>query len=419
MEVLLSRDTDFKTDSQKLFQKNAKLFIHEIQKQCPQNVQLKDWVIHIYKNILKYCYLVVVSTQDFDTAYRIFSTLNTRGLDLDSCDIIKAEVLGAIKDYQKREQYRKIWDGEESDLGLENFNMLFTHIHRVKLRERPRKNIVSEYRERIKPIESPEQFVDEDLKPYSDQFEIINRCLFSADNKDLEKKINQLFAWLDRIDNSDWIPPAIHFLVKYPNQAKDIYAFFEALERLAASLMILRRNINERSQTYKLVLEATDHSLDKAIEAANNAVTEADKKDIIKILNGELYLSSQIRKYVLLRLDSKLADGNFSPSFDVKQITIEHVLPQNPKDGCWENWSYEEHQKWVHRLGNLVLLPKKKNSEAQNYSFKDKKEKYFSSNTVTFPITTRVLKTDDWTTSIVEANQKEYLGILKQIWALS
>ncbi len=418
LDDLLGKDTGFETDSQRLIRENAITFISQIKQQCPQNIKLAQWIIHLFDSIIKYCYLVVVSTQDFDTAYRIFSTLNTRGLDLEPCDILKAEILGAIKDSQKREQYRKIWDGEESDLGREDFNMLFTHIHRIKLKERPRKNIISEYRERIKPIESPEQFIDEDLKPYSDKFEIINRGLFSADNKDLEKKVNQLFAWLGRIDNSDWIPPAIHFLVNYPNKAEDIYTFFKALERLAASLMILRRNINERAQTYKRVLEGIDHGLDQAIEAVDKAVTEVDKKDIIKILDGELYLSSQIRKYVLLRLDSELAEGNFSPSFDVKQITIEHVLPQNPKEGCWDNWSNEDHQNWVHRLGNLVLLSKKKNSEAQNFSFDEKKDKYFKSKTVTFPLTSRVLNTPEWTVAVVEENQEEYRKVLSQLWDL-
>lgn len=418
IEILISQNAGFETDSQKLLQNNAKVFIKTIKDQCPINLELSDWILHLFNSIQDFCFLVVVSTQNFDTAYRIFSTLNTRGLDLDPCDILKAEILGAIQDSQEREKYRKIWDGEESDLGRKDFNMLFTHIHRIKLKEKPRTNIISEYRERIKPIESPKQFIDEDLKPYSDKFEIINRGLFSANNKDLEKKINQLFAWLGRIDNSDWIPPAIHFLVKYPNKAEDIYTFFKALERLAASLMILRRGINERVQTYTRVLDSIDHGLYQVIEAADKAVTEVDKRNIIKILDGEVYLSSQIRKYILLRLDSELADGNFSPSFDVNQITIEHVLPQNPKEGCWDNWSKEDHQKWVHRLGNLVLLSKKKNSETQNFSFDEKKDKYFKSKTVTFPLTSRVLNTSEWTVAVVEENQEEYRKVLSQLWDL-
>lgn len=418
MDILLSQTAGFETDSQKLLQSNAKIFIKVINEQCPANIDLSDWILHLFNSIQDYCFLVVVSTQDFDTAYRIFSTLNTRGLDLEPCDILKAEILGAISDSQERERYRKIWDGEESDLGREGFNMLFTHIHRIKLRERQRQNLISEYRERIKPTEAPEQFIDEDLKPYSDKFEIIKRCLFNADDKNLEKKINQLFAWLSRIDNSDWIPPALHFLVKYPNKAEDIYHFFKALERLAVSLMILRRNINERAQTYKRVLEGIDQGVKAAIKSATQAISDTDRQDIIKILDGELYLSSQIRKYVLLRLDSELADGNFSPSFEAKQITIEHVLPQNPKKEWLAQWSPEDQKEWVHRLGNLVLLSKKKNSEAQNYPFKEKKDTYFKSDTVTFPLTSRVVHTAEWTVDIVKANHEEYLGKLQQLWDL-
>ena len=34
-------------------------------------------------------------------------------------------------------------------------------------------------------------------------------------------------------------------------------------------------------------------------------------------------------------------------------------------------------EKYTHRIGNLVLLPRRKNSEAQNYDFDVKKQKYF------------------------------------------
>src|SRR3546814_14595304 len=76
-------------------------------------------------------------------------------------------------------------------------------------------------------------------------------------------------------------------------------------------------------------------------------------------------------------------------------VTVEHVLPQQPRsDSGWVGWiaSPQERSAWVHRLGNLALLNRKKNSAAGNYDFARKKEAYFSkAGTCAFPLTHQVL----------------------------
>ena len=122
-----------------------------------------------------------------------------------------------------------------------------------------------------------------------------------------------------------------------------------------------------------------------------------------------------------MRLDAALADGGRSLSLDDKP-TIEHILPQNPKDNSqWRcDWEDNEIKYWVHRLGNLAFLSGKANARAKNFDFLDKKEKYFmaKSGAPVYPITTRVLNQTTWTPDIVERFQNEYLTILKKIWAL-
>jgi uncharacterized protein with ParB-like and HNH nuclease domain len=77
-------------DSQENIRKNAQLFnekldvLSEIQK-----LQLAQFIV-------TRCYLVVVATPDLDSAYRIFSVLNSRGLDLTATDILKAEIIGGL-----------------------------------------------------------------------------------------------------------------------------------------------------------------------------------------------------------------------------------------------------------------------------------------------------------------------------------
>lgn len=102
-------------------------------------------------------------------------------------------------------------------------------------------------------------------------------------------------------------------------------------------------------------------------------------------------------------------------------ISIEHVLPQNPRNySQWLiDWKPEEKQKWVHRLGNLVLLPRRKNSQAGNMEFEQKKTEYFNpKDVVTFPITVNVINQKKWTVTEVENNQNQYLTKLVEIWDL-
>ena len=76
----------------------------------------------------------------------------------------------------------------------------------------------------------------------------------------------------------------------------------------------------------------------------------------------------------------------------------------------------------VYRLANLVLLSRKKNSEAQNFDFETKKEKYFKSDKGVSPfvLTTQVLAHLEWTPEVLQTRQdallekiKEHLGHLK------
>lgn len=74
----------------------------------------------------------------------------------------------------------------------------------------------------------------------------------------------------------------------------------------------------------------------------------------------------QIISYVLLRLDSELSKGQASYNYPI--ITVEHVLPQTPEaNSVWMTWFPTEdmRQQYTHKLGNLVLLARKKNSQAQ------------------------------------------------------
>ncbi|MEH1866662.1 MAG: HNH endonuclease family protein, partial [Nostoc sp.] len=271
----------------------------------------------------------------------------------------------------------------------------------------------------IKPINEPQQLIDKILIPYGEAFYEINNLAYHSDI--LGEEVNQKFRWLHLIDNSDWIPPAILYLSRNYSNPELLLRFFTDLDRLASGLMIQRNNINERIERYGKLLYAIEIGEDLYVPDSPLQLKPEEQVRIIKILNDDLYLIRKIRLYVLLRLDAALSEGKASYNFC--NISVEHVLPQNPtSDSMWVQSfpSQEERDKYVHRMGNLVLLSSSKNAQAQNYDFDLKKQKYFTtkSGICNFALTTQVLMEKEWTPEVINKRQQQLIHQLKEVWRL-
>ncbi len=109
--------------------------------------------------------------------------------------------------------------------------------------------------------------------------------------------------------------------------------------------------------------------------------------------------------------------------YDFKLITVEHVLPRNPKQkSSWHrNFNESERDYWTHRLANLVLLNRAKNSEAQNYDYDVKKSKYFTgkNGVSVFALTSQVLNTPKWNPKVLDERQKALVAALVNEWVLT
>ena len=243
-------------------------------------------------------------------------------------------------------------------------------------------------------------------------------CAYSSEND--ASRINFNLRWLNKIDNTDWLPPAILFLSKHHSHDK-IELFIQKLERLAACMHICAENVNYRIDRYASVIEdisKNEESIPPSIELKKSEIQK-----MLDRLNGSIYsdMTGVRRNYLILRLDSFVSDGNaqYSPA----TLTIEHVLPQNPdKNSQWIQWWQDEEERnmWVHKIANLVPLSRQKNSAAQNYEFDKKKKEYFTgrNGTSSYALTTQVLNTPEWTPETLKKRQKDLLNVFVKNWGL-
>jgi len=367
--------------------------------------------------IIQRCYLVAVSTPDLDSAYRIFSVLNDRGMELSHTDILKADIIGNMPE-EHEDDYTNKWEETEEDLGRGTFQTLFGHIRMIRQKAKARDSLLKELRDYVNPSAEPKRFMDETLLPMAQAFGEIRGRSYESDR--LSGDINRLLRWLSRIDNVDWEPPAILYLSRHHQNPEQILCFFRDLERLAAGMMIRRANINHRLERYGRLLRAIESEEDLYHEDSPLQLKDDERKHILEILAGNLYNMPRIPRPVLLRLDEALSEGE--ARYDHGVISIEHVLPQRPPvNSQWLQWFPDEEQReaWTHRLGNLVLLSRRKNGQAQNFDFERKKREYFQRQGVSsFAITTDVLNDKEWTLEIVEERQNRLMETLKRVWRL-
>lgn len=371
--------------------------------------------------ILTRCFLVVVSTPNQESAFRVFSVMNSRGLDLLPTDIIKSMTIGKLpKDEEQK--YTEKWEKLENLTGRDGFNEVFTHTRTIFAKERPKKNLLDEFKEYVIKQTSPKSLVDEYLIPYTEAYVCLKNCDFSSTQN--AEEINELLLWLNKTNNHDWMPPAIKFLTDHKNDSVYILWFIRKLERLASYLLVTAKDVNQRMERYKWILVEMESRPDNNLTAPleNIELTDWEKQQFIDALNGEIYsMTAKRRNYIIQRLDSFLSDGG--ATYNTKLFTIEHVLPQHPSaDSEWMKlWPDTQTQRfWLNKVANLVPLTRQRNSAAQNYDFNTKKIKYFQSKngTSSYTLTTQVINIAAWTPEVVEARQKDLEEIFISKWDL-
>ena len=407
---LLDRDVASLPDVQQRIVTN----VSRIYQQLGQLNEEERWSLATF--MMQQCSIVVVTATDRESAYRIFSVMNDRGLDLSPTDILKAETIGSLPRTDEA-AYGKRWEALEERLGREDFRDLFTHIRMIHARTKMRQTLQAEFREHVLHNTTGTKFINDTLEPYARSYEIIRDASYESSQK--AEQVNEYLRYLGRLDNFDWIPPAITYFHKNSDKPTNIARFVRDLERLAYCLFVLRINVNDRIRRYAKILKKID---DGDVFSAESPlqVQPTEKMSIREKLASEIYLEPPVvRRVLLLRLDSLLAEADATYKHPI--VTVEHVLPQTPSsDSQWMTaFTEQQRSNWTHKLANLVLLSRRKNSRASNWDFDRKKNEYFFRDGVSmFALTTQVIGEPEWTPAILERRQKALLEALVDEWRL-
>lgn len=365
--------------------------------------------------------LIYVSTEDLDDAFRLFTILNDRGIPLRNSDILKSVNLGALEEESDKAKYALMWENAEGELG-DDFERFLNHVRTILLKDKARLSLLKEFEDKIyhpkekdKATGKPKPVLLEKGKP---TFELIERYLghyrelLSGQNFDVCGNFgldNLIRVMLTGLPATDWVPPLLRFYDRFGDDR--LFDFLNAVNRKVAGDWICQSTPTDRIEAMNTITKAIEASKDANAVLASD-IYGFDVDSYNRIVQGNVY-GRRFARYILLMLDYLYQNQDHRMHFET--ISVEHILPQNPADGSqWvKDFTETQRTEWTHRLGNLVLITRRKNTSQGRLDYTDKKQKYFQKNIDTCPNSLRVLNQNDvWTPKELEANHQVVLKTL-------
>ncbi|MGL6106014.1 DUF262 domain-containing protein, partial [Romboutsia sp.] len=362
--------------------------------------------------ILNKALFIYVSTDNTEDAFRMFTILNDRGIPLTSADILKSINVGAIKGKKELKKYSKIWEDIESKYGDE-FDRFLMLVRNIIVKQKANSNLLDEFERNIyekNRLEKGIQTIDL-LSKYDEIYEDI----IDIGNKKLSNQYKNLITIMKvGIPSQDWIPPLMCYYEKFNTYKLD--EFLTKLEYKFSGDWINQETPTKRIDNMNKIMKAIDSTRrDDLDEFTDSGVFEIDTDIYRKIVSGDIY-KRKFSKYLLLKIEYLMTDDTVYLS-GYKTISVEHILPQNPKEGSkWiEDFSNVERKFWINKVANLVLISKKKNSRLSNLDYAEKKKRYLEDRVDAFKANKMFLDFNSvWTPEVLGNRQDNLVEMLAE-----
>ena len=369
----------------------------------------REDIFEFAKYINKKALFIYVSTSNTEDAFRMFTILNDRGIPLTSADILKSENIGALNSDKEKQKYAQLWEDIEAKYG-DGFDRFLQFIRTILVKEKARANLLDEFKEKVydKKVLMRGKETFNLVEEYSDIYEKI----IDLQDSSLSNKFKNLITIMKiGLRSEDWIPPLLSYFEKF--KYKNLDEFLTKLEYKFAGDWICGITPTKRLDAMNNILKKIGNCSSSEEVLKDENIFNINKEELKNSISGDIY-QKQFSKYVLLKLEYIMSDNTVHLS-SFNCISVEHVLPQNPKnDSEWNKiFTKDERAKWTNKLGNLVLISKRKNSSLGNCDFKEKKEKYLKSRIDAFNGSKVFIESNDkWTVDVLQDRQAKNIKML-------
>jgi uncharacterized protein with ParB-like and HNH nuclease domain len=366
-------------------------------------------LFNLYTVFTDHFMILYMEATQLDEAFTIFETLNARGKDLETADLLKNYIFSQSgndigKTQSDWNEMIRILDGDDTT----RYIRYFWNSRHEFTREAALYRVIST------SVTTPRSSLEllDGLKEMAQYYHAMTKPDDSTvfENEDLK---NCLIA-LSTLGAKTFYPVVLAMEATKSFNENEITSVLQLIETFVFRNFTVCGNVANRAEIIFTTLAKNiyEHVLNSSEEINDNI-----RKYIVSDLEFEERFSiwqtkskNEIR-YTLRKIHNYL-DINNEISINNNDVHIEHIMPEN--SSLW-NISDDEHETYLWRIGNLALLSGRINIKISNKPFSDKKELYRESK---IEPNQDLIQYQKWNPETIEDRQKKLAKYAVEIWKL-
>lgn len=352
-------------------------------------------------------------------AYTVFETLNARGVELTTTDLLK-NYLFAICDRSisnsdmaiLEERWCKIVD----TIGLKEFPIFLRYYLNSKQQLVRKEQLFKSVKNQV----SLAQEVFELLNVLEKKSYLYNAIKHPEDDfwnphphqKEIRRSLEEL-----KLFNVSQPTPLLFSL--YESMPECFHSILRAIVAISFRYnLIAKKNPNELETVYNTVAQKVfKHTLSSEREVIHEMkriyVPDQDFKPLFSTKEMNSGRNKKVLKYILTKIENHLSGTE--KDWQEANSTIEHILPENFSSE-WNSLFDQQAEKYVYRLGNYTLLEDKLNRSCSNNSYAEKKEKYQKSS---YKLSNEICIKEEWNARTLSQYQSKLADYASGIWKMN
>ncbi|PMB00685.1 hypothetical protein CEN50_02085 [Fischerella thermalis CCMEE 5268] len=353
---------------------------------------------------------IQINVEDELNAYTVFETLNARGIELSSTDLLKNYLFSLFQGPDDLQEAQRQWKRIINTVQMEKFPEFLRYYLSLQQTRVRRERLFKVVREYVKNAQQAFELLDQ-LENYS--------SLFIALGNPYDE------FWRDTPENPPYIRELELFRVKqaYPTLFAAYGKFspgdFTRLLKLVCILsfrytIVSSLNPNELETLYnKVAIAIAKGEITSPRHVFDNlrSVYVSDEKFLQDFSLLSISTRGQKKKlvrYILCKLEADASGIEVNED----SFSIEHILPESLSSEWQQNFSDTQLEEMVCRIGNLTPLEPPLNRQVGNESYPIKREVYQQS---VYKLTRDILA-EEWTPDTLATRQRGLAQRATHIW---
>ncbi len=366
-------------------------------------------------------FFTVITVTDELNAFKVFETLNARGVRLSSTDLLKNYLFSLISTVETHEvevqSLEDLWERIVGLLGSESFPEFLRVFWNSRHKLVRKTDLFKAIRRTITTREGAFSLVREldycaevyaalrdpqDLRWQSDERQALKQLLMFGVRQPLAMLLTcyQQFFKAERRSFTQVLRAIAVISFRY-----NVICNLPTHEQETLYNDIARKVSDGSYISYPHVREAL-----RRVYPDDQQFKGAFAEKALRTTNSR---NKKVVRYILFEIERQRSGQNFD--FESAAYSLEHILPENPSE-VWNHIEEAKQNRLIYRLGNMTPLETNRNRDLGNGAYRTKQAVYRQSD---FQITSAIAERyETWDEQTVETRQRHLADVAAGIWRI-